>query len=185
MRNFKFPMAGVFLLFTPFSVVAQSQMNDSERQLFEALNRERTSQALPALHWDEALAKAALLHARRMAFYNIVEHQLSGEPGLEARLTQAGARFGAIAENIAVGPNPESIHNGWMRSPGHRASILNPQLTAVGIAAARGPGGLFAVQDFAQAVAILSVAQQEKNVASLLAGMGWGVIDATDEDRKT
>src|SRR5712692_10989353 len=130
MRNFKFFSIAKFLfttlfflrtaVFSPSPLLAQQQMSDDERQLFDAVNRERTEQSLAALRWDEALAKAARLHARRMAFYNIVEHQLSGEPDLEGRLAQAGARFGAIAENIGVGPNPQTIHDGWMHSPGHR-----------------------------------------------------------------
>jgi uncharacterized protein YkwD len=185
MSNLKFFLAASFLLFAPFSIPAQSQMNDSERQLFDALNRERASQSLPALQWDDKLAKAARLHANRMAFYNVIEHQLSGEPALEVRLAEAGARFGSIAENIAVGPNPTVIHAGWMDSPGHRANILNSNLTAVGIAAVRGRGGLFAVEDFSQSVTVLSLEQQEKNVAALLTAMGWRVAEERNEARKT
>jgi len=142
-------------------------MSDDERQFFVAVNHERTAQSLPALQWDEVLAKAARLHARRMAFYNLVEHQLSGEPDLEARLAEVGARFGAIAENIGVGRNPQTIHDGWMHSPGHRNNILNPRMTAVGIAAIRTSAGLFAVQDFTLSVSNLSVGRTgEKNCSA-------------------
>jgi hypothetical protein len=109
---------------------------------------------------------------------NMLEHRLPSEPSLEDRLADAGARFTAIAENIAVGSNPRTIHAGWMDSPGHRKNILNPQLTAVGIAAVRGPGGLFAVQDFSQAVPDLSVEQQEQKVGSYLSANGFHIIVA-------
>ena len=43
----------------------------------------------------------------------------------------------AAGENIAYagGGNADSIHRMWMASPGHRANILNPQFTHVGIGA--------------------------------------------------
>ena len=184
MRDSKFLLA-VFLFFFSTRAHAQLQRNDSERQLFEALNRERTAQGLSALQWDNALFRAARQHALRMANLNRLEHQLPGEPDLTARLTEVGARFSAIAENIAVGPNPSTIHTGWMGSPGHRKNILSPDLTAVGIAAVRGTGGLFAVQDFSQPVANLTVEQQEQKIVSLLTEMGWRVTDATEDARKT
>ena len=184
MRNSKFLLAAAFLFFFSTSAHAQLQRNDSERQLFEALNRERTAQGLSALQWDNALFKAARHHALLMLNLNRLEHQLPSESNLEGRLAEAGARFGAIAENIAIGPNPRIIHAGWMDSPGHRKNILDPRLTSVGIAAVRGPGGLFAVQDFSQFVPDLSFEQQEQKVVSLLTGRGLRVAGGTEEARK-
>ena len=187
MGNPKFLLAAallVFLFTASFSAAAQKP-SGNEQILFDAANRERAAQSLPALQWDEALAKAARKHANRMAFYNVVEHQLSGEPDLEARLTEAGARFSVIAENIAVASNPETIHAGWMDSPGHRKNILNAKLTAVGIAAVRGSGGLFAVQDFSFPVTALNVEEQEKKVISLLTAHGMHKVIAGDDARKT
>jgi len=184
MRNSKFLLAAAFLFFFSTRAYAQ-QRNDSERQLFEGLNRERTAQGLSALQWDNALFRAARQHALRMANLNRLEHQLPSESNLEGRFAEAGARFGAIAENIAIGPNPQTIHAGWMDSPGHRKNILDPRLTSVGIAAVRGPGGLFAVQDFSQFVPDLSVEQQEQKVVSLLAAQGFRPANATAGARKT
>ena len=185
MRNSKFLLAAAFLFFFSTRAHAQLQRNDSERQLFEALNRERTSQGLSALQWDNALFKAARHHALLMANLNMLEHQLPSESNLEGRLAEAGARFSVIAENIAIGPNPQIIHAGWMNSPGHRKNILNPRLTSVGIAAVHGPGGLFAVQDFSQFVPDLSVEEQEQKVVSLLSAEGFRSANATDGARKT
>jgi hypothetical protein len=187
MRNFRFLLAStifVFLFTATFPAAAQ-KLSESEQTLFDSANRERAAQSLPALHWDEALAAAARKHANRMAFYNIVEHQLSGEPDLQARLTEAGARFGAFAENIAVASSAQAIHAGWMDSPGHRRNILNPNLNAIGIAAVRGGGGLFAVQDFSQRVAALSLDEQERKVISLMAARGMHKVGVSDDARKT
>ena len=185
MRNSKFLLAAAFLFFFSTSANAQLQKNDSERQLFEALNRERTAQGLSALQWDNTLFKAARQHALLMLNLNMLEHQLPSELNLEGRLAEAGARFSVIAENIAIGRNPQTIHAGWMDSPGHRKNILDPRLTSVGVAAVRGPGGLFAVQDFSQMVPDLSVEQQEKKVISLLTARGFRSANATDGARKT
>jgi uncharacterized protein YkwD len=181
----KFLLAVAFFCFLSTIARAQLQRNDSERQLFESVNRERTAQGLAPLQWDAALFKAARKHALLMLNLNMLEHQLPNESGLEARLAEAGARFAVIAENIAIGPDPQIIHNGWMNSPGHRKNILDPRLTSIGIAAVRGPGGLYAVQDFSQLVPELSVEQQEQRVISLLTARGFRLADATPDARKT
>ena len=177
--------AAALLFFSSTIATAQLQRNDSESQLFESVNRERTAQGLSALQWDVSLFKAARKHALLMLNLNQLEHQLPNEPGLEARLAEAGARFAVIAENIAIGPDPQTIHNGWMNSPGHRKNILDPRLTSIGIAAVRGPGGLYAVQDFSQFVPQLSLEQQEQKVISLLTAQGFRLADATSDARKT
>src|SRR6266436_4222505 len=138
MRNCKSLLVAAFLFLISARTSAQLQRNDSERQLFDALNHERTAQGLSALRWDAALFKAARQHALRMANLNMLEHQLPNESNLEARLAEAGARFSLIAENIAVGANPQIIHSGWMDSPGHRKNILDLRLTSVGIAVVHG-----------------------------------------------
>jgi uncharacterized protein YkwD len=189
-ENYAFRSAVLVVAFLFFLVVSPSapsqtlRRNDSERQLFELLNGERTEQDLPALHWDDALFKAARRHALLMLNLNILEHQLPGEPALDARVTAAGARFAFIEENIAVGKDPRTIHAGWMNSPGHRRNILDPRITAVGIAVVRGTGGLFAVEDFSQSLANLSLEQQEKQVTALLTAKGWRVTGAPADARK-
>ena len=128
--------AATFVFFVAASASAQAQTpprNESERELFELLNHERVASHLPELKWDDALFKAARKHALLMLDLNIMEHQLPGEQGLEERITAAGARFTYIAENIALGKDAATMHNGWMHSPGHRANILKPQFRAVGI----------------------------------------------------
>ena len=176
------------VFFFPTGATAQSPLlprNDTERELFELLNRERAAQNLPAIKWDDALFKAARQHALLMLNLNSLEHQLPGEPALDERLAAAGARFSLIEENIASGSSAQSIHTGWMNSPGHRRNILNPRVTAVGIAAVRGAGGIFAVEDFSQSFSNLTVEQQEKQVTALLTAKGWRVSGAAEEARKS
>jgi uncharacterized protein YkwD len=202
LRFFRTAGAGAALCFLTFLSSAHSQDHSQnrppvptppisshpsadEKLLLDATNRERAAAGLQSLKWDDALAAAAREHARLIAGENVLSHQLPGEPPLDQRVAQAGAKFAMVAENIAVGPNPESIHDGWMHSPGHRRNILNAELTAIGIATTRGSGGLFAVQDFSRQVADLSLAQQEETVASLLLTAGLPAVDATEDARKT
>jgi uncharacterized protein YkwD len=178
-------LAAIPLLITSYSVYAQAEVSTAERALFDDLNRERAAQGLPPLHWDAALAAAARQHASRMAKGNVLSHQLPGEPQVQVRATQAGARFTTIAENIAVAPNSATIHSAWMQSPHHRENILDPELNGVGIGVVKGTDGLFAVQDFSQAVANLNFKQQEQQVIANLNVHGMPATRATNDARKT
>lgn len=162
-----------------------SRPSDEEKLLLDAANRERAAAGLQGLKWDTALAEAAREHAQVMMSQNLLLHQCLDEPPLDQRAAKAGAKFSLIAENIAVGPDVETIHNGWMHSTGHRKNILNGDVTAVGIATLRGSGGLFAVQDFSRPVESLSLEQQEDKVISLLKSNGLQIADASEDARKT
>ena len=180
-------LATVCLFFASASRSVQTQplqLNNSERELFDLLNQERTANHLPELKRDEALFKAARKHALLMLDLNTLEHQLPGEPGLAERLTNAGARFTYIAENIAIGKDSATIHSGWMHSPGHRSNILSPRVTAVGIAVVRATDGLFAVEDFSQSFGDVSMEQQEKQVSSLLSAKGLRVAGTAEDARR-
>jgi uncharacterized protein YkwD len=168
-------------------VHAQAKTSNAERALFDAANRERAAQGLAQLRWDDALANAAHQHALLMAQRNTLSHQFPGESALQDRARLTGARFTEIAENVAEGPSADAIHSSWMHSPPHRANLLDPELTAVGIAvveatsrdgAGRGAAGmLFAVQDFSQSVANLNIVEQERQVGAELAARGLRVAN--------
>ena len=42
----------------------------------------------------------------------------------------------------------KDLVNGWMKSPGHRANILNAQLRYIGIGVAESGNNIYATQDF-------------------------------------
>jgi uncharacterized protein YkwD len=168
-------------------VHASAQTGSAERELFDAANRERAAQGRVQLRWDDTLAKAAHEHALLMAQRNTLSHQFPGEPALQDRARATGARFTEIAENVAEGPSADVIHSGWMHSPPHRANLLDPELTAIGIAivgaASRdgeghsGAGMLFAVEDFSQSVASLNIVEQERRVGAQLTARGLQVAN--------
>ena len=141
---------------------------DAAEQLFAMGNHARVEAGASPLAWDPALAAAAKKHCERMVSEGAIAHRYSGELDLSERAALAGAHFGLIEENIAVGSYPAEIHEGWMHSPGHRKNLLNPAVDHVGIAVIESHGSLYAVTDFETAVRVLSSAQIESSVAKLV-----------------
>ncbi len=173
------------LSFLPGMGFAQRGETGAEQVLFASANRERLAQRLPPLKWDKALARSAHQHALRMAQQNSLSHQFPGEPSLSARATRAGSRFSTIAENVAEGPTAANIHTQWMKSPPHRANLLDSELDSVGIAVAERNGMFFAVEDFSRAVPSLSLKEQEAPVSTLLETSGLRLLDARGDARRT
>lgn len=112
-----------------------------EWRVFELVNTERARHGLLPLVWDEGLAVLARAHSRDMSTNDMFGHM--GSDGLEPseRITRAGVAWSIVAENVFRGTvGPESAMDAWMGSPGHRANILNPELTHIGIGVYRAEG---------------------------------------------
>ena len=167
------------------SAAAHAQAKGPAEVLFAAANRERVARGLMPLEWSSTLAEAARLHAVRMANRNTLSHQLPGEASPADRASQAGARFSALAENVAEGPAAEDIHRQWMKSPPHRANLLDPHLDSIGIAVAERKGTLFAVEDFSLAIAELSLAEQEVIVGAKLRSRGLRLLSDNSDARRS
>jgi uncharacterized protein YkwD len=166
------------------AALPSSQLSASEQTLFDDANRARDKEDLPPLKWNALLASAARQHAELMAQHSAISHQFPGEPALVQRIAAVGARFSSVAENVAAGQDAGDIHYGWMHSPGHRANILDPKLTALGVAVVEARGRLFAVQDFSVSVPELNLDEQEKQVSALLKESGIAVTNQTQDARK-
>jgi hypothetical protein len=126
--------------------------SDMERQIFEWTNQERAKVNAPGLKWNNRLVLAARLHSDEMARQKDLSHQLQGEPVFTERLSERGARFSAAAENVGFGDDAETLQMGWMHSPPHRANLLNPAYTDMGVGIVRSGNRLWATEDFATAV---------------------------------
>lgn len=140
----------------------------AEQYLFSAANAERAQRGLQPLRWDETLYRAAQRHAGEMAARESISHQYPGELDLAERGHAAGAKFTVIAENVAEAWSAPEIHDAWMRSPDHRANLLDSRVNSVGISVLRRGGQLYAVEDFDRTVESLSFEQQESAIAELL-----------------
>jgi uncharacterized protein YkwD len=105
-------------------------------QAIVATNAQRTEAGLRELRANKCLRRAAVRQATRMAQREEMFHQDLGAVLSDCHLNAAG-------ENVASGyPSGRSVVNhGWMHSEGHRANILNPLFTLIGIGARKGHDG--------------------------------------------
>jgi hypothetical protein len=157
----------------------------AEQYLLAAANEDRINQGLQPLRFDPVLAEASAIHAREMAAHAEISHQFNGEPTLAERGSSVGAHFSLITENVAEAPTSVVIHNLWMHSPGHRANLLDPNVDSIGIAIVTRDHQLYAVEDFSRTVQTLSLNQQERTVASVIAQSGMRVAATTEDARRT
>jgi uncharacterized protein YkwD/uncharacterized membrane protein required for colicin V production len=122
----------------------------AEARLLELLNGERARAGLRPLVADDQLRAVARGHSEEMFKLGYFAHE-SPRAGTPAdRLRAARIRFVVSGENLAYAPTTELAHAGLMASPGHRANILTPEYTRVGIGVvSAGPNGRMFTQNFA------------------------------------
>ncbi|WP_413104828.1 CAP domain-containing protein [Streptomyces sp. Inha503] len=102
-------------------------------------NAERAAARLAPLAPDPRLTAAAQAHSDDMVARDFYSH--TGPEGQQPwyRARAAGATHRGVGENIACGQrSPEEVVRGWMNSPGHRANILKPDFTHIGVGHATG-----------------------------------------------
>jgi uncharacterized protein YkwD len=99
-------------------------------------NLQREKNNLPPLIVNSFLNSSAQLKVQDMFDQQYFEHVSPDGQNIEDLANQAGYEFIIIGENLALGNflNDEDLVEGWMNSPGHRANILNPRYTQIGIA---------------------------------------------------
>jgi uncharacterized protein YkwD len=163
----------------------EASLTVAEQYLLAAANQDRANQGLPALRLDPVLTQASAFHAREMADHATISHQFTDEPELAERGSNAGVHFSLIAENVGEAPTSVIIHDLWMHSPDHRANLLDPNVNTIGIAIVSRDNQLYAVEDFASTVEPLTLTQQERAVAGVIAQSGLQVADTTSDARET
>lgn len=176
--------AWIFALMTITLASRAQQATVAEQYLVSAIDEERAAHSVAALHLDLALTRAAALHAEQMASHGAISHRFPEEPKLAERASSVGAHFQRIAENVAEGPSVPGLHDALMRSPGHRANILNRAVDAVGVAIVLRRGQFYAVEEFAHSVPLLTLVQQETTVAMSLDQAGLEIL-SNKEARRT
>jgi uncharacterized protein YkwD len=104
-----------------------------EVRVVELVNAERARAGLNPVAWDERMWSAARAHSDDQAAHQTMSHTGSDGSDMVMRIERTGFRWSRLAENVAAGQTTaESVVAAWMGSSGHRANILNPQLTVVG-----------------------------------------------------
>ncbi|QFQ98823.1 CAP domain-containing protein [Streptomyces phaeolivaceus] len=104
------------------------------------VNAEREKAGCSPVTVDTKLTKAARDHSQDMADHQNMSHTGSDGSSMTDRLARVGYRFSTAGENVAAGyGTADSVMDGWMNSPGHKANILNCAFKEIGIGLA-GPG---------------------------------------------
>jgi uncharacterized protein YkwD len=118
-------------------------------ELYYRVNEERRARGLAALSWDAQLSGLATTWSSTMARTGSFSHRnlssLFGSPTYSAR-------YRTLEENIYEGNGSfgtaGSAHVALMNSAPHRAAMLNPGLTSLGVGAYCSGGTLYVTQDF-------------------------------------
>jgi Cysteine-rich secretory protein family len=167
--------------------MAQSENQAAEQALLRLANQARADHGLPALRWDDTLARAARAHLQWIVREpGELLHQYPGEPDLMTRAATAGARFSTVSENLAQrGEDPVRLQQKWMSTPTHRANLLDPKLDVVGIAVVEQQGLLYAVEDFARYVPVQQHDDIERRVAQMLQAHGIAPAESNEDARQT
>ena len=103
-------------------------------QVITLVNQERAKQGLKPLSGDAALNKMALAKARDMSQGKYFSHTSPTYGSPFDMMKQFGISYRYAGENIAMGQKtPAEVVNAWMNSEGHRANILSPNFTLIGV----------------------------------------------------
>jgi uncharacterized YkwD family protein len=105
----------------------------AEQQMLELVNRERAANGLRPLAADPELTRLARLKSQDMITLNYFDHQSPTYGSPFDMMRAAGVSFRLAGENLAGAGTVTAAHTALMNSPGHRANILNPGYTHIGI----------------------------------------------------
>ena len=121
-----------------------AEVSSLEIEMLQTINNIRTRAGLTPLQFDVRSLDMAEEQALDMAERGYFDHMRPGLPDRKSesfgeRVRRFGFR-GSVGENLGTSSGysaQESLRvavDGWMRSPGHRANILNPNYQFTGIA---------------------------------------------------
>lgn len=113
---------------------SNTDTNDSSiaEQITALVNAERSKAGLSPVTLDTSLTSAANVRAKESAVS--FSHTRPDGRSFSSILTDNGISYRGSGENLAYGQfSPESVMEGWMNSSGHRANILNPNFTKIGV----------------------------------------------------
>ncbi|MDO5498935.1 MAG: CAP domain-containing protein [Propionibacteriaceae bacterium] len=122
------------------STQAPAAQSDQAARILELTNAERAQAGLAPLTHNDCLADSAQQWSERMSGEQRLYHS-------NLRDWMGTCELRTAAENVAMGGRtPERTVEMWMNSPGHRANILNPNLTQLGVGWS--DSGSYATQQF-------------------------------------
>lgn len=104
-----------------------------ENELIALVNKERASRNLQTLTADDTLTKIGRGHSADMFTRGYFAHNSPEGKNVSDRAMEKNYSFLVIGENLAYAPSVALAHKGLMDSEGHRANILSPDFSKIGI----------------------------------------------------
>ena len=159
-----------------------------QQMMLDLVNADRAANGLSRLAWDSTAAQAGQNHAQEMAQFGYLSHWDLAGNGPDHRYTAAGG-LDAVQENAYQYTHSSSLaptspgdwqelirqaEDALMNSPGHRANILAPEHThlGVGIAYDAASGTLAITQEFVNHYVALSPLPQQAAVGQRIVVRG-------------
>ncbi len=102
------------------------------KEVINLVNAERAKEGLPALTMNKQVQAAAQIRA--MECEQLFSHTRPNGTSFVTALQEQNVSYRRAGENIAWGQRtPQQVVTGWMNSAGHRANIMNPNFTTIGV----------------------------------------------------
>ncbi len=101
-------------------------------QVVKLVNEHRAKEGLSPLKLDTKVSAAAQVRAKEIV--TSFSHTRPDGSSFATALKEQNISYRRAGENIAWGQkSPEEVVNAWMNSSGHRANIMNPNFTSIGV----------------------------------------------------
>ncbi|MHB8624913.1 MAG: CAP domain-containing protein [Aggregatilineales bacterium] len=137
----------VLLIGTPHASVRSQQTGTTcpedaalqasqEPDIVALVNKGRTAAGLGTVSINKMLTAAAQRQSNDMASKDFLDHTGSDGSTASQRMTDAGYNWSVAAENILQRNDLSAAgaYDQWWNSPGHKANMMNPDVTEIGVA---------------------------------------------------
>ncbi len=111
-----------------------STVTSYEAEVVRLVNVERAKKGLKPLTEDWQLSRVARYKSQDMKDNKYFSHTSPTYGSPFDMMKKFGITYRTAGENIAMGQRtPQAVVTAWMNSSGHRANILNPSFTKIGV----------------------------------------------------
>lgn len=105
-----------------------------EKEVVRLVNEERAKNGIKPLTYDWELSRVARIKSQDMKDNKYFSHTSPTYGSPFQMMKSFGIKYRSAGENIARGQKtPKAVVDAWMNSSGHRANILNPSFTHIGV----------------------------------------------------
>lgn len=136
-------MLGVLVTFLVTGLTpSPAQSSNMRRRLYGLIRQTRINHDLPVLHMDRYLSKYCRRHTKDMVQQNRLFHSTD----LAGRVSRYNANW--WGENVGYAGTLRRLLRAWIRSPDHRANLLDRHFHYIGIGVVHARGYFWSTNIF-------------------------------------